>query len=175
MNQAASLLATDLVVAYMLTMAALYGLIDTVFVFLQTRALVWKQWARSRSSRSSLDAPTRRNLQDELTRLWKEHRKTILFVTHDMEEAIYFADRVIALGGSPARVVASVPVTLARLRRRDDPVLVELVASMIATLHAESTANATQADHSAGSAGKQKWRRRLNSISRGARESQHET
>ena len=42
MNQASSLLATDIVVVYMLTMAALYGLVDTIFVAMQSRALVWK-------------------------------------------------------------------------------------------------------------------------------------
>ena len=42
MNQASSLLATDIVVVYMLTMAALYGLVDTLFVAAQTRALAWK-------------------------------------------------------------------------------------------------------------------------------------
>jgi NitT/TauT family transport system permease protein len=42
MQQASSLLATDIVVVYMLTMAALYGLVDTIFVFLQSRLLAWK-------------------------------------------------------------------------------------------------------------------------------------
>jgi NitT/TauT family transport system permease protein len=42
MQQASSLLATDIVVVYMLTMAALYGIVDTVFVFAQSRLLAWK-------------------------------------------------------------------------------------------------------------------------------------
>jgi len=84
---------------------------------------------------SALDAPTRRSLQDELIRLQRDYKKTILFVTHDMEEAIYLADRVIALGGAPAGVTASVQIPAPRPRRRDDPALAALSVQMIAALH----------------------------------------
>jgi NitT/TauT family transport system ATP-binding protein len=56
----------------------------------------------------ALDAITRNNLQDELRRIHRETGKTILFVTHDLEEAVHLADRIIVLGGSPARVVRDV-------------------------------------------------------------------
>jgi NitT/TauT family transport system ATP-binding protein len=55
---------------------------------------------------SALDAITRENLQDELVRIWRLTGKTILFVTHDIDEAIYLADRVVVLAGSPGRMVA---------------------------------------------------------------------
>jgi NitT/TauT family transport system ATP-binding protein len=55
---------------------------------------------------SALDAITREGLQDELVRLCRETRQTILFVTHDIEEATYLADRVVVLAGSPGRIVA---------------------------------------------------------------------
>jgi NitT/TauT family transport system ATP-binding protein len=64
----------------------------------------------------ALDALTRRNLQDELLRLWAALKKTIVFVTHGIEEAIYLADRVVVMTYRPGRVKRIVPVTLARPR-----------------------------------------------------------
>ncbi|HYH38143.1 MAG TPA: ABC transporter ATP-binding protein [Azospirillum sp.] len=52
----------------------------------------------------ALDAITRRGLQDELKRIHRETAKTTLFVTHDIEEAVFLADRVLLLSGTPARV-----------------------------------------------------------------------
>ena len=51
----------------------------------------------------SLDLQTRDLLQDELLRIWQTDRKTVLFVTHSIEEAIYLADRIIVLSPRPAR------------------------------------------------------------------------
>jgi NitT/TauT family transport system ATP-binding protein len=68
---------------------------------------------------SALDAITRQSLQDELLRLWRETRTTMLFVTHDLDEAVYLADRVVLLGGKPAGIVRDFPVDLARPRERD--------------------------------------------------------
>jgi len=62
----------------------------------------------------ALDAITRNNLQDELRRIHRETGKTILFVTHDLEEAVHLADRIIVLGGTPARVVRDVPNSAGR-------------------------------------------------------------
>lgn len=56
---------------------------------------------------SALDAITREALQDELVRVRAATGRTILFVTHDIEEAAYLADRVIVLAGSPGRIVAT--------------------------------------------------------------------
>jgi NitT/TauT family transport system ATP-binding protein len=52
----------------------------------------------------SLDALTRRSMQDELLRLWRKHRHTLVFVTHDVDEAIALADRIIVLTTRPAKV-----------------------------------------------------------------------
>jgi NitT/TauT family transport system ATP-binding protein len=68
---------------------------------------------------SALDAITRQTLQDELLRLWHETRTTMLFVTHDLDEAVYLADRVVLLGGRPAGIVRDFPVGLPRPRERD--------------------------------------------------------
>ena len=64
----------------------------------------------------ALDALTRRNLQDELLRIWTELKKTILFVTHGIEESIYLADRIVVMTYRPGRVKTIVPVTLERPR-----------------------------------------------------------
>ena len=68
---------------------------------------------------SALDAITREGLQDELVRLCREIRQTILFVTHDIEEATYLADRVVVLAGSPGRIVATHHLDAPRPRPRN--------------------------------------------------------
>lgn len=69
----------------------------------------------------ALDALTRLSMQSELTRIWQETRKTILFVTHDIEEAVILADRVIVLTVRPSSVGDDIAVDLPRPRHRDDP------------------------------------------------------
>jgi NitT/TauT family transport system ATP-binding protein len=64
----------------------------------------------------ALDALTRRNLQDELLRIWAELRKTIVFVTHGIEESIYLADRVVVMTYRPGTVKRVVPIALPRPR-----------------------------------------------------------
>ena len=66
----------------------------------------------------ALDAMTRSQLQDELQRLHQTSGLTIVFVTHDTDEAVYLSDRIIVLEGSPASVTADVPVPLPRPRTR---------------------------------------------------------
>ena len=67
---------------------------------------------------SALDAITRHSLQDELLRLWRETGASVLFVTHDLDEAVYLADRVVLLAGSPARVAQDVAIDVPRPRPR---------------------------------------------------------
>jgi NitT/TauT family transport system ATP-binding protein len=64
----------------------------------------------------ALDALTRRNLQDELLRIWAELKKTIIFVTHSIEEAIYLADRIIVMTYRPGTVKRDLLVELPRMR-----------------------------------------------------------
>lgn len=64
----------------------------------------------------ALDALTRRNLQDELLRLWAELKKTIIFVTHSIEEAIYMADRIVVMTYRPGTVKRDILVELPRMR-----------------------------------------------------------
>jgi NitT/TauT family transport system ATP-binding protein len=69
----------------------------------------------------ALDALTRRNLQDELLRIWAELKKTILFVTHSIEEAIYLADRIVVMTYRPGTVKRDIMVELARPRDPASP------------------------------------------------------
>ncbi len=70
---------------------------------------------------SALDTITRQTLQDELLRIWRETGTSILLVTHDLDEAVYLADRIILLDGKPARVAQDLIVELPRPRRREAP------------------------------------------------------
>jgi NitT/TauT family transport system ATP-binding protein len=64
----------------------------------------------------ALDVQTRQNMENELLALWQETRKTVLFVTHDLEEAIALADRVVVLSVGPARIKGDYPIRLRRPR-----------------------------------------------------------
>ncbi len=81
-----------------------------------------------------LDSLTRLRMQNELLDLWTNVGFTALLVTHDVEEALLLADRVIVLSDRPARIVAQVSVAAPHPRRRDDPALIALRADLLATL-----------------------------------------
>lgn len=67
----------------------------------------------------ALDAMTRREMQAFLTKVWEAHRLTVLFVTHDVEEAIYLSDRVVVMGSDPGHIRACYDVDLPRPRHPD--------------------------------------------------------
>jgi NitT/TauT family transport system ATP-binding protein len=76
----------------------------------------------------ALDALTREQMSGDLQSLWMSDPKTVLFVTHDISEAIFLADRVVVLSGRPGRVLGVVDVALPRPRRPEarDPRQLEL-------------------------------------------------
>jgi NitT/TauT family transport system ATP-binding protein len=65
---------------------------------------------------AALDAQTKLILQEELLRIWETHRKTVLFITHAIDEAIALADRVVVMCSSPGRIIEEMPVTFERPR-----------------------------------------------------------
>jgi ABC-type nitrate/sulfonate/bicarbonate transport system ATPase subunit len=64
----------------------------------------------------SLDAQTKDILQSDLLELWANQQKTVLFVTHDIDEAIYLADRVLVMSSKPAKIDVEVSIDIERPR-----------------------------------------------------------
>ena len=73
----------------------------------------------------ALDAMTRDVLHDELERLWRETGLTVIFVTHNVREAVRLGDRVILLSSRPGRIVQEYPIDIARPRRLDSSEVAE--------------------------------------------------
>ncbi len=74
----------------------------------------------------ALDAYTRRNMQGELLQIWEKQRKTVLFVTHSIEEAVFLGDKVIVMAGRPGLVRAVIQINAARPRSDSDPEVISL-------------------------------------------------
>ncbi|MGE5577779.1 MAG: ABC transporter ATP-binding protein [Syntrophothermus sp.] len=74
----------------------------------------------------ALDAITRICMQEEISRIWREHKKTIVFVTHDIEEAVFLADRIVIMTPHPGRIKSIVPVPMGRARHRTQPDFVKV-------------------------------------------------
>jgi len=77
----------------------------------------------------ALDSQTRLVMQEELLRIWKDHRKTVVYVTHDIEEAILLGDRVLVMSGRPGRIRQDIQIPLERprhLANRDHPEVAEI-------------------------------------------------
>jgi sulfonate transport system ATP-binding protein len=85
----------------------------------------------------ALDAMTRDLLHDEIERLWREQGLTILFVTHNVREAVRLGDRVVLLSSRPGRVVAEFPVDIPRPRRIESHPVADLAASITDRLRQE--------------------------------------
>lgn len=66
----------------------------------------------------ALDAQTRANMQEWLLQLWADFRKTVIFVTHDVDEAIYLSDNILVVSARPGRIIDRITVPLARPRPR---------------------------------------------------------
>jgi ABC-type nitrate/sulfonate/bicarbonate transport system ATPase subunit len=69
----------------------------------------------------ALDAHTRILLQKELLRIWETNRKTVLFVTHSVDEAIFLGDRIVVMSSRPGRILESIDVDMPRPRDRSHP------------------------------------------------------
>jgi NitT/TauT family transport system ATP-binding protein len=94
---------------------------------------------------SGLDAQTRETMQGELLRIWDERKKTAIFVTHQIDEAVYLADRVVAFSARPARIVAEWKVPFPRprpLELKQSPEVRDLEREVWHVVRSEGTSKA---------------------------------
>jgi ABC-type nitrate/sulfonate/bicarbonate transport system ATPase subunit len=87
---------------------------------------------------AALDAQTRADMQEWLLDVWDDFKKTVIFVTHDVDEGVYLSDEVVMMSGRPGRVIERVPIDLARPRRREiitAPKFVEYKEHFLSLLH----------------------------------------
>src|SRR5712672_4747210 len=76
----------------------------------------------------ALDAQTKLQMQEWLMQLWSDFKKTVVFVTHDVEEAIYLSDEIHVMGTRPGRVLETIPVSIPRPRARTTALTPEFMA-----------------------------------------------
>jgi NitT/TauT family transport system ATP-binding protein len=90
---------------------------------------------------SALDAQNKLLLQEELLRIWEEHKKTVVFITHSVDEAVFLGDRIMVMTAQPGKLKTFVPVPLARPRSimelQKSPEFGELIAHIWSSLREE--------------------------------------
>jgi NitT/TauT family transport system ATP-binding protein len=94
-----------------------------------------------------LDAQTRATMQEWLLDLWDDFQKTVVFVTHDIDEAIYLSDRVIVMSPRPGRIISDLPIEIDRPRKSSVVTSTEFIAmkaQILALLHPTSHAEVLQ-------------------------------
>ena len=87
---------------------------------------------------AALDAITRQEMQGWLSHVLESEPRTVVLVTHDVEEAVMLGDRVVVMSPRPGRTVAEIDVSLPRPRRRTDAAVVELRERALAALGADT-------------------------------------
>jgi NitT/TauT family transport system ATP-binding protein len=85
----------------------------------------------------ALDALTRSSLQKELVTLWHETKKTIFFITHSADEAIYLADRVIVMTPRPGKIVLELKIEIERPRDPTSPEFNEYKKNILQVLNSD--------------------------------------
>jgi NitT/TauT family transport system ATP-binding protein len=95
----------------------------------------------------ALDAQTRRLMQELLTRIWEEHRMTVMFVTHDIDEAVFLSDRVLVMTARPGRIKEDITIGVDRPRTFEvltTPEFFDYKARLLAAVREESLRTATE-------------------------------
>jgi len=115
---------------------------------MRQRVALLRTWLMGRSTLlldepfGALDALTRKELQDWLLRVWQEFSRTVMFITHDVDEAVYLADRVIVLTARPGKIKRESVIHLPRPRHQRmiaEPEFGQLVRELLADLGVDAT------------------------------------
>jgi NitT/TauT family transport system ATP-binding protein len=93
---------------------------------------------------SALDKQTRNKLREEVHDVWLQTKKSILFVTHSVEEALFFADRIVMLSANPGTIVEEYKVTLPRPRHIEEQVFIKLRADLLNRIRVEVSKSVEQ-------------------------------
>ncbi|WP_027572476.1 ABC transporter ATP-binding protein [Bradyrhizobium sp. WSM1743] len=99
---------------------------------------------------SALDAFTRRDLQDHLLDLWADTRPTLILVTHDVDEAVVLADRVLVMRPRPGRLFDQIEINLGRPRDRNSPLFENFKRSVLTSLDRSLDRNVPDRDATQG-------------------------
>jgi NitT/TauT family transport system ATP-binding protein/sulfonate transport system ATP-binding protein len=83
----------------------------------------------------ALDAFTRMQMQDEILRIWQERKTTVVFVTHDVDEAVYMSDRIVIMSARPGKIQEIIDVPDGRPRARNNPDFIRLRTEILEILH----------------------------------------
>ena len=86
---------------------------------------------------SALDMQNRHKLQEQLIGVWKRFENTIVFVTHDVDEAVYLADKIVLLDKNPGKIAEVISVDLERPRKRESQEFLEIQESIVENLDME--------------------------------------
>lgn len=86
---------------------------------------------------AALDAQNRTMMQEEMVRIWEKERKTVILVTHSIEEAITLSDRIVVMTRRPGTVKANIEVDLPRPRHEEDPEVIALKKRIRGLIHDE--------------------------------------
>jgi NitT/TauT family transport system ATP-binding protein len=95
----------------------------------------------------ALDAQTRQLMQELLTKIWEEHRLTVMFVTHDIDEAVFLSDRVLVMTARPGRIKEDITIGVDRPRTFEvltTPEFFEYKSRLLAAVREESLRTATE-------------------------------
>ena len=86
---------------------------------------------------ASLDKQTKNKLRDDIQEIWMQAGKTVIFITHSIEEAVFFADRVIMLSANPGKIVSEFEIDLPRPRHIDDFAFIALRSKLLSKIRNE--------------------------------------
>jgi ABC-type nitrate/sulfonate/bicarbonate transport system ATPase subunit len=88
----------------------------------------------------ALDAMTRIHMQNEIEKIWRREKVTMVMVTHDVEEAVYLSDTVVLMSARPGRIKKVIPINLARPRDREDSTFQALRKEILTEFHLQTKA-----------------------------------